>query len=270
MRLTGSHAGAIGSRLSKAGISSFDDCTRERLYALRDIFLDTCSPGAAKTYLSEFKSYLARYGEGRVPCKDYDKILRVKGGERPVKTYLTPEELGKVAAFVPLSKSERLVQNLFIISTRTGLRHSDVAKLRPESITPRADGSGSLTYVAEKTGITATLPVSADTIRRIKACAGAAPLSLMHYNRVLREICRESGIDTPVATHRGGKDHYGPKWEFVSSHTGRISFCTNLSRLGVALIDISRMAGHSSTAMTERYIVPGAITLPETAMAYLG
>ena len=50
------------------------------------------------------------------------------------------------------------------------------------------------------------------------------------------------------------------KYRFVSSHTGRRSFATNLSKKGVPLEQIAVMMGHTSNGMpniqmTQRYIV---------------
>ena len=64
---------------------------------------------------------------------------------------------------------------------------------------------------------------------------------------------RRAGIDEPVTVYEGGKTRKGPKYLFVTSHTFRISFVTNLHKAGLDLLTISRMAGHTNVAMTERY-----------------
>ena len=57
-----------------------------------------------------------------------------------------------------------------------------------------------------------------------------------------------------------GKEETGKKYRFISSHTGRRSFATNLSKKGVPLEQIAVMMGHTSNGkpniqMTMRYIV---------------
>ena len=59
---------------------------------------------------------------------------------------------------------------------------------------------------------------------------------------------------------KAGKEETGKKYRFVSSHTGRRSFATNLSKKGVPLEQIAVMMGHTSNGMpniqmTQRYIV---------------
>lgn len=46
-------------------------------------------------------------------------------------------------------------------------------------------------------------------------------------------------------------------WKFISSHTARRSFATNLYLRGGDLYMISKLMGHSSVTMTEGYIVYG-------------
>ncbi len=75
-------------------------------------------------------------------------------------------------------------------------------------------------------------------------------------------------IKGQVKVFRGGRTETGEKWRYVSIHTARISFCTDLGGLGVPLIDIARMAGHASTAMTERYIVNSRVQLSAAARIY--
>ena len=57
-----------------------------------------------------------------------------------------------------------------------------------------------------------------------------------------------------------GKEQSGKKFRFVTSHTGRRSFATNLLKKGVPIEQIAIMMGHISggkpnVTMTQRYIV---------------
>ena len=60
----------------------------------------------------------------------------------------------------------------------------------------------------------------------------------------------------------------GKKHEFVSSHTARRSFASNLASLGVPVREIQLRMGHASAAITERYILAPVNKLPESARGY--
>ncbi|UVV52623.1 hypothetical protein NXY15_24270 [Bacteroides thetaiotaomicron] len=56
------------------------------------------------------------------------------------------------------------------------------------------------------------------------------------FNNNIRNICRKAGITEAVKVFKAGKEVEGEKWEFVSSHTARRSFATNLYLRGVRFI----------------------------------
>jgi site-specific recombinase XerD len=58
------------------------------------------------------------------------------------------------------------------------------------------------------------------------------------------------------------------KWEFVSSHTARRSFATNLYLRGADLYSISQMMGHASVEMTQNYLCCGLREQSAQVMEY--
>jgi integrase len=88
------------------------------------------------------------------------------------------------------------------------------------------------------------------------------------FNDTIRDIARKSGINSHVRVFKAGKYNDGEKWQFISSHTARRSFATNLCLLGVPIRDISLRMGHSNTLMTERYIVAQQSNLSNKALAF--
>ena len=92
--------------------------------------------------------------------------------------------------------------------------------------------------------------------------------SLTMYNRMIKIICKEAGVSAESSIYKAGKKQTGPKWQFVSSHTARRSFATNLYLAGCDLYTISRMMGHTSVDMTERYICCGLRELDSRVMRY--
>lgn len=263
--LAGKQAPALTKHLAAAGIREFSDLTKSKLYAFRDSVLAAVAGSSARTYFATLKGILARYEDERPVCKDYRDILRARA-EKPLKVYLTPAELSRLESVTPRSPAEATILREFLVCAYTGMRVSDADRIGPENIR-----DGRLTYTSKKTGITAVVPVRSAVMDWIKWINRyPCNVSLVYYNDTIRELCRRAGITEPVKVFKAGKVVTGEKWEFVSSHTARISFCTCLQRAGLNLLDISRMAGHTSTTMTERYCVPDGVQLTDGARAFLG
>lgn len=105
-----------------------------------------------------------------------------------------------------------------------------------------------------------------ERIERVQA--NECEVNLMTYNRVLRNLCKRAGITERVKVFKAGEHKKGEKWEYISSHTARISFASNLANLGIPLIDICRMLGHASVATTQRYIVNVRPEIDPKALKY--
>lgn len=261
---TGHQSKALLKHLAAAGVYDWPDLTEKGgIYKLRDELRGTCAPSTARTYMATMKGFLARHDEERGVCKDYRKILKNKA-DKAVRTYLTKGELQRVERCEILTERERLVRARFLIGAYTGMRISDAMEVSTSNVS-----HGMITYVAKKTGTEATVPCPRkvlDLIAYVKA--NDCEMSLMTYNKVLRIVCMKSGVNSTVKIHLGGETQEGPKWKFVSSHTARISFATNLANAGVPLIQLAGMMGHSSTQMTERYIANKSVQLSDSAMEY--
>jgi site-specific recombinase XerD len=129
--------------------------------------------------------------------------------------------------------------------------------------------SGSISYVSIKTGIHAVVPMKegiAERIRRVQT--NECTISTMGFNKAIRRLAQRAGITERVTVYKAGETLKGEKWQFLSSHAGRISFATNLSLLGVPLMDIKQLMGHSDVSMTIRYIVPTQVELSNKALKY--
>lgn len=263
--LAGQQAPALTKHLAAAGIREFSDLTKSKLYAFRDSVLAAVAGSSARTYFATLKGILARYEDERPICREYRDILRARA-EKPLKVYLTPAELSRLESVTPRTPAEATILREFLVCAYTGMRVSDADRIGPENIR-----DGRLTYTSKKTGITAVVPVRSAVMDWIKWINRyPCNVSLVYYNDTIRELCRRAGITETVKVFKAGRVATGEKWEFVSSHTARISFCTCLQRAGLNLLDISRMAGHTSTTMTERYCVPDGVQLTDGARAFLG
>ena len=262
--------GGAGSSLRKhlgtAGIHDWEDITRDTLYEFRDALCEAVAPSTAKTVMAYFKSLLNRYSDTVPLPADWSKILSTRGC-KPVRTYLTPAELKAFSEYEPRTEIEAVVKAECLVEAYTGARVSDVLELTDENFS-----ESGLTYTSKKTKVTATVPASAklrELVSYVQAHKDINP-SMATRCRIIRKIAREAGVVSPVSVFKAGKPAKGPKCDFISSHSFRISFVTNLQLAGVDMLSLSRMAGHTSTAMTERYCSPTAPKLTDNALAYFG
>lgn len=90
------------------------------------------------------------------------------------------------------------------------------------------------------------------------------------FNKTIRVICKNVGIDERVKLYQAGKYIGGEKWIFDSNFLsyGKKILATNLYLRGADLYLISKLMGHSSVSMTEGYIVCGLRDLPEKVLQY--
>lgn len=259
----GKSAPCLVKHLKAAGIADWNELTRANLYALRDELRESVAPNSAKYYLAAIRAIIARFEDEIMLPKDWRSAFQSKA-EKPVKTFLTPKEIEAFARVTPRNERDRYVQAAFLCGCWTGARVSDIVDFSALNIV-----NGMLTYVSKKTGTRATIPAKPcvwDYIVTVQEYTGE--VCLMTYNRIVRELARRAGISAPVKIYKAGRTKTLKKWETLSSHAARRSFCTNLAAAGCSLNDVAKMAGHSSPSMTARYVCDYEVNLPTRAMAY--
>ncbi|MCZ4408701.1 tyrosine-type recombinase/integrase [Cryomorphaceae bacterium 1068] len=144
-----------------------------------------------------------------------------------------------------------LVRDAFIIALWTGLRISDLKRLKPENIDHE---KGFISIFQHKTGNQVILPISHQIAHTLNKRDGKLPrfISEQRFNEYLKEVCKLAGINKYVQL--SANEPAKPKYELITSHTGRRSFATNAYHLGVDLLTIMNCTGHKSVAMLLKYI----------------
>lgn len=232
-------------------IPKWKDITDWNLQDFVIMLNDSMCLSSARTACSILKSIInANSGEIDIPSKNYAKILSLKK-EPSQAVFLNEKEIQMIDAYVPENEKERCVKRIFMIEALTGARHSDAERLSIENIDKT---SGELTYVPTKdTGCIIHLPIHNMLIKYLQEKTATTDLGT--FNRVLREICRKCGIVDKIAIFRRGENTIGEKWEYVSSHTGRRSFATNLFlRDSSDISTIQKFMGQSDPKITMGYI----------------
>lgn len=227
--------------------------TKLNLSKFRNYLLNELSPGSAKTYCANLISVLNLYkDEVIIPCRDFAKVLSVKA-QKSTNVFLTVEELERLKNYSPQTKTQSDILDRFLLQSWTGCRFSDMMQLTKENIS-EMDGKKYLSYTSEKTKITAVLRCSPMVANIIERLPEIKIYSHQTYNNVVRFICEYCEINIPVKLYQAGEIVTGEKWKFISSHTARRSFATNLYIKGIDILSISKMMGHTNTKQTEGYI----------------
>lgn len=238
----------------------WDDITDDNLRDLHDALTDAYAPNSVKTISAEICSVIRENKPSKnIPSEFFGKVMHSK--KVPVHSvYLTRKEIEQIIDYQPHTTIQRYVKRIFLLECMTGARKSDCERMTPENIFER-DGHKFLRYVSKKSNCEVTVPLDK------RASEYLVPVSIVEpqpttfsFNSALQTICKRCGIKERVKVFTAGKDASGQKWQFVSSHTGRRSFATNLAIKGVSLEQIALMMGHMSgnmpnITMTQHYIV---------------
>jgi integrase len=243
--------------------AEWDNLTRTNLINFVRYMKDNIAQSSARTYAAMFKSVMNDHKEEiNIPCRKFEDILNVKA-VKPICVYLNEKEIRQLAAYTPKSDHERHVLSTFLLGCLTGARHSDCIRFSHGNIM-----CDSLIYVSEKTKTKTSVPLSPIVVRLIDNLQGCRLISESGNNRAIRRICQNLGFKSESKVFKAGKYIEDEKWKFISSHTARRSFATNLYLRGADLYSISKMMGHSDTTMTEGYICCGLREQSERVLGY--
>ena len=240
----------------------WDDITTLNLSRIRDYLCEKLASNSARTYLAVIKAFLARYAdEGIIPCKNPAKELKAKK-EPSQHIALTEEEVLMWDKYEPVNDCERDVKIIFMRGCLTGARSSDCKRLSMDNIR-----DGALVYVSQKTKTEVKQPVH-HLLPKYLQEQPKKEHSQSAINKVISRVCRKLGMTEEISLFVGGKLKKGPKYEFISAHSSRRSFCTDMALRNIPVPVIQRIVGHSSASMTERYICVNANNLNESVLDF--
>ena len=174
--------------------------------------------------------------------------------EEVYNVYLTDSELEALYT-ADLGGKQEIVRDLFIVACYTALRISDFNRLRTDHITVY----NTIKIRTTKTGNFVEIPLNQTLYDTLKKYDFEMPFVLEQtFRKLIKEICEEVGINS-IQTYeksKGGKKITisKPKFEMVSSHTGRRTFATKYYNEGLDTITIMAMTGHKSEKSFLKYI----------------
>jgi integrase len=246
--------------------ATWENLTKIRINNFVEYLSGRIAKNSINQYCTKLKAVVNLYNEEFELPKSTVQALSPRK-EVSQNIYLTEKELKKFMDYAPKSHNEMLVQAQFAIGALTLARHSDFITFTRANIR-----GNKLVYTSRKTKIQATVPANKRLLEFIDTQAillkAGVKVADTTFNRILRDICRKCRINEDTEIYHGGKYVTAPKWKLVSSHTARRSGATNLYLRGLDLLTISKLAGHTNTAMTTRYICCGMRELPKEAEEY--
>jgi len=211
----------------------------------------------AAKQLSTLKTFISYAKSKNIPVSDKYKDFKIRRPKLEVIA-LTNDEFNTLY-HLDLTHSKRLAQtrDIFCFACTTGLRYSDLAQLRREHIK-----KDEIKFTVIKTGIELTVPLnpySAAIIEKYIQHHFVLPIiSNQKLNRYIHELCKNAGINDPVeiVRKRGNKTETNvyPKFDLVSIHTGRKTFCTLSLERGMSAEETMKISGHESYQSFQRYV----------------
>ena len=241
---------------------SYSDCTLTNLENVRSLMLERLAQNSAQVYCAIIKSFLNSVCEEvELPTLRFAKALRVKNVPSQ-HCCLTEEELIKFDEYKPRNQNELDAKILFMRGAFSGARASDCRVMSTDNL-----HDGTLSYVSIKTKIAVEQPIHTRIVKylQMQPSRERDPKSV---NRTIQSICKRLGFTENVTLFVNGKSQTKPKWQFISMHSSRRSFVSALAVRGVPMGVISKLAGHQSTNMTDRYVAIGVKRLDAETLSF--
>ena len=157
-----------------------------------------------------------------------------------------------------LSARYERARDLFLIGGFTGLRVSDYNLLTDKNII-KHNGRSYFRVISKKTSKQTIIPIAPIVFNIMERNNGLPePMTEQEINRLIKEIGEHAGIDENymVTKTLGGIKQAvtKPKYEWIMTHTGRRSFCTNAYLGGLDSLSIMAVSGHTTENNFLKYI----------------
>ena len=202
-------------------------------------------------YLKGFLRYASKHKLfNSVILDDFDRLKEYETHT----IYITKEELKTIWEFEFSNERLERIRDLFVFACSTGLRESDFSIVKPENIK-----NDQLFITTVKTSDPLIIPLNSYSRAVLKKYENVLPkYSQQKFNDYIKEVCQLIGLDTPeqVITYKKGLriETTIPKYELVTSHTGRRTFITQCILRGIPIPVIRSMTGHKDLKSFQKYI----------------
>lgn len=176
-----------------------------------------------------------------------DPFTGIKFREEPTEPeFLTLEEVDRIYNCNPGSKRLEVIKDMFLMSAFTGLAFTDVSQLTEDHIVTDNDGNKWIRKPRQKTKQMSNIPLLDVPLAIIEKYQGdkkatkKGVLLPIPCNQVMNRYLKEIAEICKINKH-------------LTMHTARHTYATLCLSQGVSLKNVSKMLGHASVKMTERY-----------------
>jgi len=213
------------------------------------------------TVIQKIKTVMSyAYDEGKHNNSEFKKSYFSKMSEVINYPYLNEDELKLIEDLELMDKEADLARDIFLIECNTGLRIGDMLNFIKKPIYVFINGRKFMQVTQSKTSNIVVIPLKSTVVKIMSKYGGQLP-NYLHQNSInthLKSICKKAKIDSLYQYSRteGGKKvtYNEPKYKFISTHTGRRSFCTNAYNAKVPVQDIMVISGHKTERVFLNYI----------------
>ena len=218
-----------------------------------NVGLVTNSAGKIVRLLKGFVNY--QISKGVIPNIDLKNFKVVE--EETDAIYLNEKELEAIYK-LDLSKDKELeeIRDIFIVGCYTGLRYSDLSTLSSEHIDHI---NGNINIKQRKVHKAVVIPMIDYVPDILKKYNYELPkVTGYKFNERVKELGQMIKLTQKVEIVRKKGNNriaeVSKKYELISSHTCRRSFCTNMYLSGFPAEELMKISGHKSPAAFMRYI----------------
>lgn len=157
------------------------------------------------------------------------------------------------------NKNRELARDIFLLGCYTGQRVSDYNGLKYDSIV-EINGTQYFKIKQKKTKAIVHCPITKE-IREIMDRNGGLPPKKMneqYINKFIKEVGLQMKLKDKIScvSTVGGKEiiELIPRYKLLHTHSARRSFCSNMYKKGMPVIDIRLFSGHKSERELYKYI----------------
>lgn len=193
--------------------------------------------------------------KGVIPLIDLKHFKVVE--EESDTIYLSEKELSVIYQ-LDLSGDKQLeeIRDIFITGCFTGLRYSDLSTLSPEHIDFENENINLKQRKVHKAVVIPMIDYVPEILKKYDYNLPKIPRYI--FNERIKELGKKADLRQKIeVVRRKGKEREKKvyeKWEMISSHTCRRSFCTNMYLAGFPAAELMRISGHKSPSAFMRYI----------------
>lgn len=210
-----------------------------------------------KSYAERLRAFARWAVAERIAATVFTDGVRLRRVPSKFPRFLSDDEVDAVVAVARVGGGRAWMADIILFAVHTGLRRAEISNLQWNAV----DLPGRVLTVANtetfttKSGAERRVPLSDTAVAVLERCIHARPAALRRTKETgYVFICSAGGQVTPDnLSHTFKRFARAAGVPDVHFHHLRHTACSRLAQKGVPVEVIRRFAGHSTTAVTERY-----------------